>query len=238
MPRLLQIAHDHISPAGAVTDRFATRGYDIDERVVVPAERFHDPGVDFAFPDPTGYDAVLVMGAPWSTYADEVAGWVVPEVQFLRAADRNAVPVLGICFGGQLLATAHGGAVHRSPFPEIGWRPVQSADPSLAGPWFQWHYDRWVTPPGAIELARNDSAPQAFTLRRNLALQFHPEIDSTALKGWLAFGGDREALAAGLDPDVLLAQTEAAEADATVRAHRLVDTFLDRVAVTERGASR
>lgn len=233
MPRLLQIAHDHISPAGAVADRFAMRGYDIDERVVVPAEQHHEPGVEFDFPDPADYDAVLVLGAPWSTYAAEVAGWVQPELELLREADRTAVPVLGICFGGQLLATAHGGLVHKSPFPEIGWRPVHSDDPVFAGPWFQWHYDRWITPPDAIEVARNGSAPQAFTLRRNLALQFHPEVESTALKGWLAFGGDREAVAAGLDPDVLLAQTEAAEADAAVRARRLVDTFLDRVATTE-----
>jgi GMP synthase-like glutamine amidotransferase len=237
MPRLLQIAHDHVSPAGAVADQFVTRGYDIDELVVVPAEQFHDPGVEIDFPDPAGYDAVLVLGAPWSAYATEVASWVEPELELLRDADWAQVPVLGICFGGQLLATAHGGLVHKSPFPEIGWRPVYSDEPGLAGPWFQWHYDRWVTPPDAVEVARNGAAPQAFTLRRNLALQFHPEIDTAALKGWLEFGGDREAVAAGLDPDVLLAQTEAAEADAAVRARRLVDTFLDRVAVTEpRGA--
>lgn len=233
MARLLQIAHDHVSPAGAVADQFVVRGYDIDERVVVPAERFHEPGVEFDFPDPAGYDAVLVLGAPWSAYAPEVAGWVRPELELMRRADQSGVPVLGICFGGQLLATAHGGLVHKSPFPEIGWRPVHSDEPWLAGPWFQWHYDRWLTPPDAVELARNGAAPQAFRLRRNLALQFHPEIDTAALKGWLEFGGDREAVAAGLDPEILLAQTEAAEADAAVRARRLVDSFLDRVAVAD-----
>ena len=193
MPRLLQIAHDHLSPAGAVADRFVERGYDIAELLVVPEERFVDPGVEFDFPDPTGYDAVMLLGAPWSAYDDAVASWVTPELELLRDADRAGVPVLGICFGGQLLATAHGGRVHASAAPEIGWHLVHSDDSVLDGAWFQWHYDRWVTPADAVELARNAAASQVFVLRRNLALQFHPEVDAAGLKGWLEFGGHRQA---------------------------------------------
>jgi GMP synthase-like glutamine amidotransferase len=231
MRRLLQIAHDHLSPPGAVADRFVERGYDITELLVVPEERFEDPGVAFDFPDPTGYDAVMLLGAPWSANDDAVASWVEPELELLRVADRAGVPVLGICFGGQLLAATHGGRVYASGSPEIGWHLVHSDDPMLDGAWFQWHYDRWVMPLGAVEVAHNAAASQAFVLRRNLALQFHPELDATGLKGWLEFGGCRQAEAAGLDPAVILRQTEALEADYVVRARGLVDTFLDRVAV-------
>ena len=150
MARLLQIAHDHLSPAGAVADQFVQRGYDITELLVVPEERFADPGVDVVFPDPTCYDAVMLLGAPWSAYAADVACWVEPEIEMLRSADRAGVPVLGICFGGQLLAAAHGGGVDASPVPESGWHLVYSDDPVLDGAWFQWHYDRWVMPPGAV----------------------------------------------------------------------------------------
>ena len=237
MSRLLQIAHDHVSPAGAVADQFVQRGYEITELLVVPAERFHAPGVEIAFPDPGDYDAVMLLGAPWSAYAAEVACWVEPELELLRRADAAGVPVLGICFGGQLLAAAHGGRVHISPVPEIGWHQVDADEPALAGAWFQWHYDRWVTPPDAVEVARNAAACQAFVLRRNLALQFHPEVDAASLKGWLEYGGDREALAVGLDPDALLAQTEAIQDDAAARARRLVDTFLDGVAAHQEVSS-
>ncbi|MFT4008675.1 MAG: gamma-glutamyl-gamma-aminobutyrate hydrolase family protein [Nocardioidaceae bacterium] len=230
MARLLQIAHDHVSPAGAVAERFVERGFAIDEFLVVPQERFHDPGVEVTFPEVADYDAVLVLGAPWSAYDSEVASWVEPELDLLRDADQARVPVLGICFGGQLLAAAHGGRVLASPAPEIGWHVVHGDDLGSDGIWFQWHYDRWVTPPGATEIARNPAAAQAFVLRRNLALQFHPEVDADGLKGWLDHGGDREAVAAGLDPDVLLLQTEALEADAAARARRLVDAFVDQVA--------
>ncbi len=81
----------------------------------------------------------------------------------------------------------------------------------------------------AREVARNRSASQAFVLRRSLAVQFHPELTSNMLAGWLGNGGADKATAAGLDPDILLGATRAAEADARLRAHRLVDGFLDIV---------
>ena len=71
-------------------------------------------------------------------------------------------------------------------------------------------------------------------LRRNLALQFHPEVDAAGLTGWLEFGGHRQAEAAGLDPCAILRQTEAMEDDYAARARELVDFFLDRIAVAPR----
>ena len=113
--RLLVIQHDHASPLGPVAERFAERGYDATSHLVVPADRFHDPGVETEFPDFTRFDAVVLMGAPWSAYDELVASWVLPERDRLRGADEAGVPVLGICFGGQLLAATLGGAVGPSP---------------------------------------------------------------------------------------------------------------------------
>lgn len=234
--RLLVIEHDHVSPLGPVAERFADRGYDVVRHVVVPAESFHAPGVETQFPDFTAHDAVVVMGAAWSTYDFELVGsWVRPELEQLRRADAAGVPVLGICFGGQLLATGLGGSVARSDNPEIGWTEVTSSDPEVVpdGPWFQWHLDRWSLPPGAHELAANPAASQAFVVRRNLAVQFHPELTGSMLRGWLDNGGAAAAAAMGADIDVLIAGTAAVEEDARRRSHRLVDGFLDRVASAE-----
>lgn len=232
--RALVIAHDHVSPIGPVGEAFAAHGYDIVVHTVVPAERFERPGVTTSFPDFTQFDAVVPMGAPWSTYdLDAVGSWVTPEMEQLRVADAAGVPVLGICFGGQLLAQAHGGSVRATDRPEIGWHEVESLSPDLVpgGLWFQWHYDVWMLPPGAVEVARNANASQAFVLRRNLAVQFHPELTSAMLRGWLGNGGSGKARLAGLDPDQLLDRTRALEDGSRARAHALVDGFLRQLAV-------
>jgi GMP synthase-like glutamine amidotransferase len=96
---------------------------------------------------------------------------------WIKNAVESGKPVLGICFGGQLIARALGGSVTRSPKAEIGWTYIWSEEPDLVsnGPWFQFHYDRWTVPATALEVARNSAASQAFTHARNLGVQFHPE---------------------------------------------------------------
>lgn len=230
--KLLVIQHDHASPLGPILNRFVQRGYEPTLHMVVPEGSFDQPAVTTDFPDFADFDAVVVMGAPWSAYDEAIASWVLPEQENLRRADRAGVPVLGICFGGQLLAQTFGGAVASSPQPEIGWIEVLSDDDALVpgGRWFQWHLDRWVVPAEALEVARNGAASQAFVLRRNLAVQFHPELTGTQLEGWLANGGGTHVSALGVDIDTLVEETRVSESEAHQRAHRLVDGFLDRVA--------
>ena len=232
--KLLVIEHDHVSPLGPVAERFVDRGYDAVVHRVVPADSHHEPGVTTSFPSVAGFDAVVSMGARWSTYDELDGSWVLPEIELLREADDIGVPVLGICFGGQLLATAHGGAVVASKIPEIGWTSIDSDDVDLVseGPWFQWHFDRWQLPPQAYEVARNSSASQAFVLRRNLAVQFHPELTPTMLAGWLGNGGAELLERAGYDVDALVAATAGEATSARRRGHALVDGFLDRLAAS------
>lgn len=231
--RVLVIQHDHVSPPGPIGERFSDRGFDVVEHPIVGRGDFFNPGVTTDFPSFTDFDAVVAMGAPWSTYDHGLIGsWVLPEISQLREADRSGVPVMGICFGGQLLATAHGGEVSASSMPELGWTDVESDDDAVVpgGRWFQWHYDQWSLPKGADEIARNGAASQAFVLRRNLALQFHPELNSTMLSGWLDNGGATAATNHGHDLEVLLAESRAWDAEGRHRAHRLVDGFLEHVA--------
>jgi GMP synthase-like glutamine amidotransferase len=230
--RLLVVQQDHVSPPGPVGEAFADRGYDVEEFAVVPAASFGAPGVEVDFPDPLAYDAVVPMGAPWSVTDENIAAWVAAELAMLRRAHAGGVPVLGICFGGQLLATALGGSVGRAPVPEIGWMDVETDDPALvpAGPWFQWHQDRWTPPSRARELARTPLASQAFVLGRSLAVQFHPELTAAQLEGWLANGGAAWLTGHGTDADELLARTRTEEQAAGERTRALVGAFLDRVA--------
>lgn len=231
--RALFIQHDHVSPLGPVGDRFADHGYDIDTVLVVPEEQFGSPNIAFEFPDAGAYDVIVPLGSPWGAWDDACIGnWLLPEIEWMREAVTDDIPVLGICFGGQLIARAMGGSVAPAPKGEIGWTAIWSDRPALVGPgpWFQFHYDRWEVPPGAVEIARNPAASQAFTIRRSLAVQFHPELDAAGLKGWLDWGGDTKVAADGQDPAVMLAQTVAEQTAARERTNALVDAFLTEVA--------
>lgn len=237
--RALVIQQDHVSPTGPVGDRLVERGYDVEEFLVVPADRFDRPDVAVHFPDPLAYDLVIPMGAVWSVYDAAAIGWVHDEIALLRRAHDAGVPVFGICFGGQALAAALGGTVERAPETELGWINVTSNDPSLVepGPWFQWHNDRWTAPPGSRQLAHTAVAPQAFVSGRSMGVQFHPELVTSQLEGWLDNDGRRYLLERGLDPEVLVTRTRVEEPYAVPRTRRLVDRFLDVVAVAEPAAA-
>ena len=239
--RALLIQHDHICTPGFVGERLLDRGIDLVVHQVVREDRFLSPNVEIEFPDPTDFDAIIPMGAPWSVYDHEAIGtWVPAELTMLRDAHQHEVPVLGICFGGQMLAAAHGGSVARSAAPEIGWVNVDSDDESLvpSGIWFQWHYDRWQLPKHAQEVARNANSSQAFVLGRNLAVQFHPEMTSEILTSWIATGGAAEIDQFGMELETLVRQTAENDVSNRERAHRLVDQFLDRMIVQPEPSAR
>ena len=231
--KALIVQHDHVSPTGPVGRRLIHHGFEVDEFVVVPEENFLTPNFHVDFPPADGYDLVVPLGAPWGAWDDNCIGnWLKPEIEWIRHLVESDKPVLGICFGGQLVARAMGGSVSPGPHPEIGWTNIWSDRPGLVsnGPWFQFHYDRWSVPPEAVELARNPTASQAFVINKTLAVQFHPEIEASGLKRWLDWGGDKKVLHAGLDPVILMAQTLAEGAFAEARTNVLVDAYLRDIA--------
>lgn len=231
--RVLFVQHDHLSPLGPVGERFTELGFEIDTHLVVDEHAFENPNVSTELPRAADYDVLVPLGAPWGAWDDACIGrWLLPEIDWIRDAVSSGMPVLGICFGGQLVARAMGGSVGPAPQSEIGWTSVWSDRPELVGegPWFQFHYDRWSLPPGAVEIARTAAASQAFTIEHTLAVQFHPELDAAGLRGWLEWGGEAQVQEAGLDPDIMMAQTVATTEAARQRTFALVDSFLTEVA--------
>jgi GMP synthase-like glutamine amidotransferase len=231
--RALFVKQDHASPSGLVGDAFASLGWDVSEMVVVPPARFDSPDVTAAFPSAAEFDAVVFYGAPWSVYDSATIGtWISDEITFARSAISLGVPVLGICFGGQMLAAAVGGSVSLAPVPEIGWISVSTSAPGLveAGPWFAWHFDRFALPDGVPVAARTELAIQAFSVGRVLGLQFHPEVTVDVLEAWLSTGGSEQLADVGIAVEPLLERTRLEAGAAAVRADTLVRRFVGDVA--------
>ncbi|MDA0160524.1 gamma-glutamyl-gamma-aminobutyrate hydrolase family protein [Solirubrobacter ginsenosidimutans] len=137
------------------------------------------------YPDPRDPDFVVALGSG-ATAAGGGPDWVEEEIEWLRAADAAALPILGICFGAQALAAALGGCVRRLERPEVGWVTVKTldADRLPSGPWLAWHEDSFTLPPLAYELASNAFGVQAFCHCRHLAVQFHPEVTPVIVSEW------------------------------------------------------
>ena len=230
--RALVIVHDPGSEAALVGERLEHHGYEQVE-VATTTEPGNPVGSAAELGEPTDYDVIVPMGSTFSlTDPERIASWWDDERDFLLRADAAGVPVLGVCFGGQALAAAHGGSVVRSDRPQIGWHPLTPNDgtPLPGGPWFQWHYDRFEPPPGSDVHATDDVGVQAFTLRRNLGVQFHPEVTREHLQRWLDLGGIADLERLGIDSEALLAETAANLDSVRGRTNALVDWFLTDVA--------
>ena len=213
----LQLQDD--APLGLLSDWAADRRLGLD--VVRP-----DQGEPL--PEPSAFAFAVVLGSERSVIGPD-PGWIGGLLDWLRAADAAAVPVLGICFGAQALAAALGGSVRRLRTREVGWIEVETSDEDRvpSGPWLAWHEDGMTPPPLAYELARNAAGIQAFCLRRHLAVQFHPEVTAEIVASWAALGAARLA-ELGLTPADMRAATLEHALPATERAYRLFDGFAAR----------
>lgn len=167
----------------------------------------------------TGSPAMVTDREPWS---EKLAAW-------LADSAHGQVPILGVCYGHQLLAHALGGSVYWHPqgreigTVEIALEPSARQDPLLGI--LPVNFSAQVThaqsvktlPPGATLLARNAFEPhQAFRLgEATWGVQFHPEFSAEVMRAYIEETGADQ---------TLLGQITSADAN-----HNLLQRFVELI---------
>ena len=185
---LLSLRHIECEGPGLIADVAAARGVEV--RIADLPEELP------IWPEPEEYSALVVLGGPMSVYDTQRHAWLKDEVRLLRRCMDEGIPILGICLGAQLLASALGAEVYSGGRKEIGWgeirlRPSAHRDPVFTGlpsrlTVFHWHGDTFGLPPDSRHLAASEMFPhQAFRAGdRWYGLQFHLEVTEGMPQAW------------------------------------------------------
>ncbi|WP_081691236.1 type 1 glutamine amidotransferase [Conexibacter woesei] len=174
--KALFLQHGDWGPPGLLAEWADARGiaYDV-----------HHAKHGAPLPELNGQLFIASLGSPHNPNDTDVPE-VAAELGYLQDAVAQDIPVLGLCFGGQMLSSALGGTVETAPRREIAWHRIDSTDTEQIpeGPWLQWHFDRFTLPPGAQQLASSPAGVQAFAHGRHLGVQFHPESTIDIVMQW------------------------------------------------------
>lgn len=160
-------------------------------------------------------DLIVTLGSPSGAWED--IPWVHAQRRFLLDRLAAGTPVVGICFGAQLLASAIGGrAAPMGGRTFCGWYTNEHvADEVWRGPWVRWHGDHLEVPEGTEVLARDQGTVQAFHHRtpegvNAVGVQFHPEVSAEYANYYATKTPDMLARA-GTTPEAIAAQGAAVE---------------------------
>ena len=158
--------------------------------------------------------------------------WLLQEKSFIHRAIEEEKPVLGICLGAQLIASAIGSKVYPNSEKEIGWFPVEAVAttdqsafrfPSTVKA-FHWHGETFDLPSGAIPLVRSSGCEnQAFQIGQHvIGLQFHLETRPKDVKQLIWHGREE------LQPAKYI-QSESEMLAVPPERYQIVNQLMDRV---------
>lgn len=144
--------------------------------------------------DFTNTSGLIFMGGPYSVNDD--LPWLSHEIQFIRRAIEMNIPMMGVCFGAQLLTKVLGAKVEKAEYMETGWHqitvdksrlshlPTLELDSSIEV--FEWHEDVFSTPKNAIPIfAGENHENQGYVMGNILVMQFHLEMTEHMVMEWL-----------------------------------------------------
>jgi len=182
--------HEDWIKAGHLTDTLEDRG--------IPYELI---ALDEGMPVPDSIDDVSGLAFLGGTMSvNDPLPWIEGELRLIRRARDKGLPVLGHCFGSQLISKALGGVVRPMAAKEIGWHEVTLQDNPATKEWLEgvprsldiliWHHDAFTLPADATPLYSSRFCPdQAFVIDNMVATVAHVEVTAKLLHEWLEIYG-------------------------------------------------
>ena len=149
---------------------------------------------DLTVLDLAAVSGLVFMGGPYSV--NDGHSWVANEIKLIQRAIEKNIPLMGVCFGAQLISKALGAEVTRAEQMEAGWHNVvidrsQLTDiPELnlydTFEVFEWHEDTFSTPDDAIPIFKGrHSENQGYLYGNVLTMQFHLEMTEQMVHEWV-----------------------------------------------------
>ena len=138
---------------------------------------------------------LVFMGGPYSV--NDHHPWLKVEMKFIQRAIEYDIPIMGVCFGAQLISQALGAEVKKASNMEAGWHRIVSDTSSLAVEHrlnledsfevFEWHEDTFSIPAGAIPIFMGSGGieNQGYSYGNILTMQFHLEMTEHMVYDWL-----------------------------------------------------
>jgi GMP synthase-like glutamine amidotransferase len=191
--KIAALFHVSFEKLGLIEDWILAKGYSLTEYHL-----YNDPRLPLI----GEFDMLIIMGGPMSVNDDDRYPWLASEKELIKHCRNSAIPVLGICLGAQLIASALGNRIFPGKHREIGWFPVEFHQDEESGKLFpglppkatvfHWHGDTFNLPGGAILICSSAITPvQAFLADgRLLALQFHLEVKPENISLMINHAGD------------------------------------------------
>jgi len=214
---IIVFQHSDIGTPGRLGMTLRDHGYTLDIR---RADLPPGPRTKGVPPDLDNVEGVIILGGPANVTDIASLSWMQAEAEFIRAAHKAQLPIIGICLGGQLIAHALGGEVGPREKPAIGFYParlntVGQVEPVLAGlPWehpqyFSCGQEVKKTPPDCSVLAGSETCKvQAYRVGlRTFGFLFHFECDRPLIDA-LTSASRKELEANGMTPGDVAAQAD------------------------------
>ncbi len=185
--RVVLIKHEDSPGDDRAAAWFAEQGFTLDWRAPYGGDRLGEPGEEVA--------GTVLYGGGQSVTVTDIHPFLKHEARWVERCAAKAIPTLGLCLGGQIVAHALGAPVGPGPggIHEFGYYPIF---PTEAGRSFvpaglhvvQAHYHEFAVPEGAVLLARSELyRHQAFRHgETTYGLQFHPECTRQGFRRWQA----------------------------------------------------